>query len=560
MSLAELQDLVQKRAHKSASKALKDYMFDAAHQSDLSHALRFVSPFIAAWEDTVRKWGRIASENPELLGKLYLAWNAPNAMGLVVDREGKPVAKDDFNSESYMLLRAPSWAPWIGGKDLTLAGSHFRIPKQSFNIILQGGLQPGFGPLVAIPVSKLQVANPQMDDVARFVNPYGPQTVWDALAPSTVKRVQELVQGQSREHMYDTERMYMQMLAEYRQDPEKFDGKAPTWEAAAERAKWVGILKIVNNSSNPFPAIFDSKYKLYQDAYRDLLNKERTDNHERGWADQQFVQGYGESFFPLVQSMSKNNAGLQSSAEAVEASKKFKSEISKYGIGPDGKPNATLIRLIVGSEGEGAYNQSAHRWQETREISPASGYTYRDVSNAQEAAADADVDLGWYKYQSFMNQLDADANSAGFRTYRDSQELVDRRAGFIENLKDALPAWRQDFESMDTGKFTRNVEQLAEVANSNKFGVERTDMAGVRMYLNLRQALQSQLQEYGISEGSQDALPFKQEFTEQVMDLVGSNTSFAEWAFHPFLERDPLLVDTVPVPSANMTTSNVWGI
>lgn len=563
IGLDEIHELIQKRAHKEAQKSIKTYMFDVAAQSDLSHALRFYSPFIAAWEDTVRKWGKIASDKPDLLGKAYLGWNAPNAMGLVVDKDGHPVARDDFNSETYMLVRAPSWVPAIGGKDLSLAGSHFRIPKQAVNIILQGGLQPGFGPLVAIPTSKLQVANPELDDVARFVNPYGPQSVWDALAPSTVKRVQELVQDQSKEHMYDTERMYMQMLGEYRTDPEKFGGKAPTWEQAADRAKWIGVLKIVNNSSNPFPAVFDSKYKLYQDSYRDLLEKQRRDNHEQGWATDQFIKAHGESFFPLVQSMSKNNAGLTSSAEAVEASKRYKSEISKYGIGADGKPNATLIRLIVGREGEGEFNQSAHRWQETREISPASGYEFRDVSNAQEAASDADVNLGWYKYQAFVNSADAEANTMGFRTYKESEELVDRYQAFVAGLKDMLPAWRQDFESMDTGKFTRNLEDLAQVANSKKFsGVERTDMAGVRQYLTARQALQTQLQDLGISEGSQDAEPFKRQFTEMVMDMAGTNTSFTEWAFHPFLERDPLLSDIIPQPGdpTDQTTAPTWGV
>lgn len=563
IGLDEIHELIQKRSHKEAQKAIKSYMFDVAAQSDLSHALRFYSPFIAAWEDTVRKWGRIVSEKPDLLGKGYLAWNAPNDMGLVVDKDGNKVDQDNFTDETYMLVRAPSWVPGIGDKDLTLAGSHFRIPKQAVNIILQGGLQPGFGPLVAIPTSKLQVANPELNDVARFVNPYGPQSVWDSLAPSTVKRVQELVQDQSREHMYDTERMYMQQLAEYRQDPEKFAGKPPTWEDAADKAKWIGVLKIINNSSNPFPAIFDSKYKLYQDSYRDLLNKERTENHERGWATEQFIAAHGETFFPLVQSMSKNNAGLTSSAEAVDASKRFKSEISKYGIGPDGQPNATLIRLIVGQEGEGAFNQSAHRWQETREISPASGYMFRDVQNAQEAAADADTNLGWYKYQAFVNQADAEANTKGLRTYKESEDLVERYKAFVANLKDELPAWRQDFESMDTGKFTRNLEQLAEVANGNKFAnnVERTDMAGVRQYLVMRQALQQQLQEYGISEESRDAEPFKRQFTEMVMDMVGSNTSFSEWAFHPFLERDPLLTELTPVGiDPNTPTATLWGI
>lgn len=558
----EIRDLIQKRAHKQAQKSIKTYMFDVASQSDLSHALRFYSPFIAAWEDTVRKWGKIASDKPDLLGKGYLAWNAPNDLGMVVDKDGNKVDQDDFNSESYLVVRAPDWAPWVGGKELSLAGSHFRIPKQSFNIILQGGLQPGFGPLVAIPVSKLQVANPELDDVARFVNPYGPQSVWDAVAPSTVKRMQELVQKQSKEHMYDTERLYMQMLGEYRTDPEKYGGKAPTWQEAADKAKWIGVLKILNNSSNPFPAVFDSKYKLYQDAYRDLLEKQRTDNHEQGWATEQFIKAYGESFFPLVQSMSKNNAGQSATAEAVEADKKFRSEISKYGIGPDGKPNATMIRLIVGSEGEGEFNQSAHRWQETREISPASGYKFRDVSNAQEAAADADVNLGWYKYQAFINDANAEANTKGFRTYQEDEDLVARKQAFVQQLGDTLPAWRQDFESMDTGKFQRNIEDLQKVVESNKFGVERTDIAGVKQYLIMRQALQAQLKELDISEDSQDAEPFKQQFTEMVMDMAGSNTSFSEWAFHPFLERDPLLAEVVPMPGdmAQGQTAPTWGI
>lgn len=561
----EIRRNVQVRAHKKAQKAMKDYMFDIASQSDLSHALRFYSPFIAAWEDTVRKWGRIASENPDIIGKAYLLWNSPNAMGLVVDKDGKPVAHDDFTSETYMMLRAPSWAPAIGGKELTIAGSHFRIPKQAMNIVLQGGLQPGFGPLVAIPTAKLQIANPELNDVARFINPYGPpESVWDAVAPSTVKRVTELVNGQSRAHMYDTERIYMQDLADHRLDPEHHPD--PSWAKAAEKAKWVGVLKVINNSSSPFPAIFDSKYKLYQDAYRDLHNKERQDNHEQGWADDQFIKGYGQTFFPLVQSMSKNNAGVGATAEAVDALKKYSGLVSSAGM-EAGDPNKALIRLIVGPEGEGAYNQSAHRWEETRQISPGSGVNFRDVSKGQEAAADADSSLGWLKYRQFMNVLDSTANSEGLRTYSESDDLVAKKAEFVANLKEQNPSWRVDYESMDPGKFTRDVEKLAEVANDKQFvdNVERTDMAGVREYLRLRQALQGQLSDFDISEGSQAAVPLKQEFTNAVMNIVSQNTQFSEFAFHTFLERDPLL-EPLPTTTSNgqdqqsaLTTANRWG-
>jgi hypothetical protein len=360
--------------------------------------------------------------------------------------------------------------------------------------------------------------------------------------------------------MYDTQRIYMQDLADYRQDPEKFGNKPPTWESAASKAKSVGILKVVNNFANPFPAIFDSKYKLYQDAYRDLQNKERTDGHEQGWADDQFIKGYGESFFPLVQSMSKNNAGLGATGEAVNASKKYKSEIAKYGM-EAGDPNKTLIRLIVGDEGEGAYNQSAHRWQETREISPASGVTFRDVSKSQDAAANADADLGWYKYRQFQNLIDAQANDQGLRTYAESDDLVAAKKEFVQNLKNENPAWEVDYDQMDPQKFERDIKSLGEVATSDKFGADRTDIAGTREYLVLRQALQQQLADYGIGANSVDAEPLKQQFTDEVMNLVGSNTKFAEWAFHPFLERDPLLADLTPQSGIDpsVTTAQQWG-
>lgn len=558
VTLGEIQTQIQKRAHRKAQETIKNYMFDVAAQSDLSHALRFYSPFIAAWEDTIRKWGRIASDKPDLLGKGYLIWNAPNDMGLVVDENGNKLDEDDFNTASFMVLQVPTWVPKVGGHKITALDSQFRLPKQVVNIILQGGLQPGFGPLVAIPVGKLQVENPELDDFAKFVNPYGPpDSVWDAVAPSTLKRIQEQMDGQSRAHLYDTERIFMSMQADFRLDPEKFDGKAPTWEDAALRAKHLGVMKVVNNFANPFPLIFDSKYKFYQDAYHNLQDQARREDKPRGWADDEFMRDYGETFFPLVQSMSKNYGGLGASAQAVDASKRFESEIAKYGIDAGGQPNPTLIRLIVGDEGEGAFNASAHQWQESQEISPGAGYTYRSVKNSQEASADADADLGWYKYRKFMDQLEGDANSEGLRTYSESPDLVERKRQFIESMKNEIPAWRQDYESMDTGKFTRNLESLAQVAGSNKFGVERTDMAGVRQYLVYRQALQQQLAEYGISEGSQDAEVFKQDFTDKVRDLVSQNTKFAEWAFHPFLERDPLLAEMPPVEDPTIGTFGV---
>lgn len=554
ISLADIQNRVQNVAHNKAQRAIKRYMFDVADQSDLSHAMRFVSPFIAAWEDTVKKWGRIALDKPDIIGKGYLLWNAPNDMGLIVDENGDPVSKDDFNSNHFMVLQVPTWSPFFSGKKVKVLDTNFRLPKQAMNIVLQGGLQPGFGPLVALPVGLLQTNVPELNDVAKFVNPYGPpDSVWDAVAPATVKRMTELVNQQSRAHMLETERIYMQDQARYRLDPEKYP--PPTWDGASEKANAIGVLKIINNAANPFPAIFDSPYKMYQDAYRKLQEQERRDDTlPRGWADDQFIKGYGESFFPLVQSKSKNYGGLGSTAESKDAAVKYKKQIAEFGMA-GGAPNKRMIQLIVGPEGEGAYNESAHRWQEANEISPGSGFAYRSYANAQDAAADADSDLGWYKFRQKMNELDARANQQGLRTYSEDPLLVEEKNQFVEALKGENKSWEVDYDQMDPEKFNRDLTDLGKLANDGKtFGVTRTDMAGVRQYLTLRQALTNTLDELGIGAGTQDAAPFKAEFTDAVMDLVGSNTQFSEWAFHPFLSRDPLLEGLITDPATGQMT------
>lgn len=560
----DIKRLVQDQAHKKARQSIKNYMYDVAATSDLSHFMRFVSPFVKAWEDTMRKWGRIATEDPSVIGRANQIWNAPNALGLVVDENGNPVEHDGIlgytdpktgkHVSTYILIPS-GLTKWIPGA----SDSQLKISKQSFNLVLQGGLQPGFGPLVSYPVAKIQTAAPQLNDIAKLVNPYGPPDgLWGAMAPSTLKTLSDAINSQSKNHEQDTRRIWAQMLAEYKTDPQKFGGTAPTIDDAAKRAGALGRLKILNRVTQPFPAIFQSPYQLYIDGYRALQERQRSEGHPQGWADDQFVQTYGDTYFPLVQSESKNNAGLGSSAEAVDAAKRYKSLISKYGV-EAGQANPTLVRLIVGQEGEGDFNASAHQWQETRDISPASGVKFRTYDNPQEAQANADASLGWLKYRQFMSNLDAMALEQGFKTYADSTELTATRQEFIKNLEGENQAWHVDWSQRDNDRFTRNLQALGEVANSGKFGPMRTDMAGVQQYLALRTALQQDLQANGISEGSQDATPLKQEFTDAVQGLVSSNSQFAEWSYYTFLERDPLLEPVTPV-SGTPAAPTDWGI
>lgn len=561
----DLKRMVQDQAHKAAKAAIKRYMFDIASHSDLSHFYRFMSPFIAAWEDTVRKWGRIVSERPDIIGKAYLAWNAPNAMGLVVDKDGRPVTDRDTPwDETYVLMQFPEWVPGLHGKSvIPIPNAHFRLPKQVVNIVLQGGLQPGFGPLVAYPAGRLQVWQPQLDDVAKIVNPYGPpKSAFDAFAPSTVKRIQERIDSQSIPHRQLFANQYQALVFEARKDPEKYRG-VNLEELAAKRTKWLGVLKIMNNFGNPFPLVVDSPFKFYQDAYNVLQAQGADPNLHLppDWADQQFMQRYGESYMVVVTGLSQNNGGLRPTAEAVDAAQRLKPLIDEYGTDVTGKANPAITRLLVGDEGQGQFNQSAHRWQLTHEVSPGSGVMFRSYDNPQAAVADQDINLGWYQFRKFMSTMDGLANSRGLRTYRDDPQLVDQRQQFIQNLGKENPAWFVDYSITDPTKFQRNLNDLAKAAESDLFSPMRTDMVGIRQYAAMRRALQLKMQAAGVGERSQAAYPFKQEFTDAVMDLVSQNTKFAEWSFYQFLDRDPLLLQPEDVPPTPAGFSSAdWGI
>jgi hypothetical protein len=59
-----------------ASKRVADLFYDASRKRLLFHQLRLIAPFGAAWEDTIRKWGQIALDNPMEVYKIQktLQW------------------------------------------------------------------------------------------------------------------------------------------------------------------------------------------------------------------------------------------------------------------------------------------------------------------------------------------------------------------------------------------------------------------------------------------------------------------------------------------------------
>jgi len=67
------QRVMEEQSRVFARREMKRLMFDASNKSNLGQFLRFTSPFYTAWEDVLRKYGRMVMQDPSLIPH---AWQA----------------------------------------------------------------------------------------------------------------------------------------------------------------------------------------------------------------------------------------------------------------------------------------------------------------------------------------------------------------------------------------------------------------------------------------------------------------------------------------------------
>src|SRR5690606_35701543 len=151
---------VRHRADQLARHDVAEYLFDTSRKSNASHAMRFMSPFYAAWEDSMFKWFKIFGTRPETLPAAWKGVRAPNAMGLTVDRDGNQIMPDGtvVDADGNEIERTGIWDGYIviplpGGESGPLArafgAKSVRVAKNSANVVFQGDpwYLPGPGPL-----------------------------------------------------------------------------------------------------------------------------------------------------------------------------------------------------------------------------------------------------------------------------------------------------------------------------------------------------------------------------------------------------------------------------
>jgi hypothetical protein len=194
MTLQEAHDY----ASHVASKKVEDLFYNASKRRLIFHQMRLVAPFIQAWEDTLKSWGKLAADNPVQIYKAtkalnWLSSSESSALYSMTD------ARDFYDPNQGFFFKDPNtgerkfFVPLAGAALNLFQGmsAHPRVSgpfalsatPQSFNFALGGGsILPGFGPGVSISTSILDSLdkNPLKilpagveEEVYRVFFPYG---------------------------------------------------------------------------------------------------------------------------------------------------------------------------------------------------------------------------------------------------------------------------------------------------------------------------------------------------------------------------------------------------
>lgn len=603
---------VERMATTARRLALRDtrrLVFDIVHRSDASAALRFISPFMTATNESFQRWGRILVDKPQVAGYANNLFNAPIAMGSMQDADGNHIGPDGYaytmqyptnpatgevdytkgkavrtlvpKSQRYIIARLPhsvmknrvgkyTIGAFFGAEP---ASGNLKLSQNSANLVTQGDpwFSPGVGPIVQIPVNEFVKDKPKMAEIARHLDilPFGPQQGSGVagnnllgrsisfFAPSTVKNA--LTAFDTSDERYQSVKLQILQRAAF--EHETLGKPMPSAKQIADQVRNYWLFSAATAFLQPMATQKQDKYQFYRDQYNAFRRADpRT-------ADDEFLSRYAESYFIFAQAQSKNVSGIQATTKAVELSKKYADLLSA---------NPELGALIVGPDGNGPFSPEAYSYQLNTPLAPGGAEMQRTKMSADEALAENKRRLGWSKYTKMVTQLTAELHNRGLKSFNDkgAEDLKQTKSNYT-NLwskplyPDGSPnpyyndEWSKDYSTLDPLKYDRLIPGLTDLSRSPLADqTDRTDLRTLQTYLGGRQALLAELnRRYQVNQASLIAegktgqaaktitakanSDLAQKWQEFVDNLIEGDTRFGE-LHSRYLSRDMNYDNSIP--------------
>lgn len=547
--------LMESTARKAALRDVRNFTFTMDHETKLAYMMRYFSAFFPSQQESWNRWARIIADKPQTIAHGTQVYGSPIRLGMVTDSNGNVVQPDGTVTDEYgqkklvpksdmkIGVQIPDY---LGGKALNKfigADEHssWQIPMNSLNLVLQNDpvWLPSAGPLVQIAANSQALQSPEAADMFKKLGilPYGPKESWtDFITPASVRR-----DVGPEADTYQSTLFKMMQVEDYKYQNGMRD-KPPTWAELKDRTDTFFFFKSIIGFTMPFSVQSQDPYQFFRDEWSRMGKV-----YGEGASDA-FYQKYGDSLYAFAKSNSISSNGIRPTAEGWRMSKYYQDLI-------DQMDDPRYASVIVGDEGEGEYSQGAYYLQGMQPVQTGSRTMAREKLDARKGWEKAQVALGWQRWTSLTQGLQADLFARGLTSYSDprAKDLKRKRDGIILALTSpTLPdgtenpiynkQWEKEFTSLDKNAYNRRAQDFAKIANDpvikaksvdedgNPGGV-RSDMARLRIYLTNRLGAEAELARRKRAGGSDDITAksntdLRRQWQVATDDLIQQDTKF----------------------------------
>ncbi len=512
-----------------------------------SRSMKLLFPFYAAYENTLKRWGGMAMDNPQLVTTAARSIAQVVNAQMIVDRDGNRLTSAEQlqgNQGASLVVSVPqSFIDKLPAAWQQVVENSFKnisIPLQSLDVITQGQVgNPGFGPYATLPAYLVLKQRPELEDALKPFFPVGaPQNATDIFTPSVIRRLATVWR---QDELYV--RSYNQML---RYETYLYNqGKrtdAPTPSEIKDKTNKFFFLRALTSISAPFaiaPEVdfYAQTFRQYQEQYADYRDP-TTGERVYGMAEAKFLEQYPD-FFEATVSLSKNEGGLEPSLQTVRNLRKH-SDLMAYA---DGKGDPELIGFLA-DDGDDAYtfSQAAYQWQYNHGATPGGGSTYRQNRTPGELLREANIKRGWTEYQQLEQAINAYKIQNGITDDKDPQMKVVKQAKSIwiqQKAADNLD-WYSEYVSPDRAKYARRADVLDKALKDKKWMAQNGNRAVVKsmaLYLEARNQIGEILKQRDAAGGSRSMDANSNADIAAAFDMFRTNLIAGSPEFEQFINR-----------------------
>lgn len=435
---------IEETAHRRSLKATNDTLYTIVRYSNPAAALRFLSPFFSAWENSIRTWSRIIVNDPSVAARASILWDLPNRLGMVVDENGDPVASKpgDFLNGSvnqFMVLPKPLADAIQSGLtdlsdnamfkgnvlgDIIKGAGEFplKVPKGSLNVVAPGETPflPGMGPVVTYPVGNILASKPDMqqflkdtlgDAVYAQIAPFGQASgdILDTVFPAAGRKGVQLFVGENNDdYMRVLDAITVDAIVTWRQAGGE-PGDRPDPLELKERADSFYKFSMLASLTLPVSITRMSDYQPILNAWRKMSSDPTMSYRDAVTA---FLDKYGDSYLPLTRSTSKSAiSGLDPTLEMYQTMTEYRDEVAMLTArtSEDGGWGASLIAATIPN---GEFNPGVYEyWRSQRQ--PGSTSNYKTAMTPEEIMVEDNISRMWKDYITEKNMRDTALASLG---------------------------------------------------------------------------------------------------------------------------------------------------